>query len=113
MNKAFWNGPCLTWCSKKPAPPKKPKRSFTKAADKPALFTAIRRDAQAEQLPVSHLARRHRVSQATVRQALNSPTPPPRKKRPPIVGPAKERIGPLIDTILDEYAAAHTARAPP
>ncbi|MFC9329482.1 hypothetical protein [Kitasatospora sp. NPDC057015] len=35
---------------------KKPKRSFTKAADKPALFTAIRRYAQVEQLPVSHLA---------------------------------------------------------
>ncbi|WP_189316887.1 hypothetical protein [Streptomyces brasiliensis] len=96
----------------KPAPPKKPKRSFTKAADKPALFIAIRRDAQAEQLPVSHLARRHRVSQATVRQALNSPTPPPRKKRPPTVGPAKGRIGPLIDAILDEYAAAHAGQFP-
>ena len=97
---------------KKPAKPTKPKRSFTKAADKPALFAAIRRDAQAEQLAVSHLARRHHVSHATVRQALNSPTPPPRKKRPPIVGPAKGRIGPTIDAILDEYAAAHAGSLP-
>lgn len=96
----------------KPVERKKPKRSFTKAADKPALFAAIRRDAQAEQLPVSHLARRHHVSHATVRQALNSPTPPPRKKRPPTMGPAKGRIGPTIDAILDEYAAAHAGRFP-
>ncbi|MGW7343098.1 TniQ family protein [Streptomyces sp. NPDC054854] len=63
----------------KPASPKKPKRIFTKAADKPALFAAIRRDAEVERLPVSHLARRHRVSHASVRQALHSPMPPPRK----------------------------------
>jgi hypothetical protein len=92
--------------------PEKPKRSFTKTADKPALFAAIRKDAQTEQLPVSHLARRHRVSHATVRQALKSPTPPPRKKRPPIVGPAKERVGPTIDAILDEYATTHAGQLP-
>jgi len=92
--------------------PEKPKRSFTKTADKPALFAAIRKDAQTEQLPVSHLARRHRVSHATVRQALKSPTPPPRKKRPPIVGPAKERVGPTIDAILDEYATTHVGQLP-
>ncbi|MFG2525610.1 hypothetical protein [Streptomyces sp. NPDC048527] len=92
--------------------PAKPKRSFTKTADKPALFAAIREDAQAERLPVSHLARRHRVSHATVRQALKSPTPPPRKKRPPIVGPAKERVGPTIDAILDEYATTHAGQLP-
>lgn len=78
----------------KPAKPDKPRRRFTRAEDKPALFATIRKDAQAEQLPVSHLAKRHHVSHATVRQALKSPTPPPRKKRPPIVGPAKERVGP-------------------
>jgi hypothetical protein len=96
----------------RPPKPESPKRRFTKAADKPALFAAIRRDAQAEKLPISHLARRHHVSHATVRQALNSPTPPPRKKRPPIVGPAKGRIGPTIDVILDEYAAAHAGQLP-
>ncbi|WP_406510588.1 TniQ family protein [Streptomyces sp. NBC_00212] len=96
----------------KPAKPKKPKRSFTKAADKPVLFAAIRQDAEAERLPISHLARRHHVSHATVRQALNSPTPPPRKKPPPTMGPAKGRIGPTIDAILDEYAAAHAGRFP-
>ncbi|MCX5497935.1 TniQ family protein [Streptomyces sp. NBC_00053] len=92
--------------------PQKPKRSFTKSADKPALFAAIRRDAQAKQLPISHLAKRHHVSQATVRQALNSPTPPPRKKRPPIIGPAKERVGPTIDAILDEHATTHAGALP-
>lgn len=96
----------------KPTKPDKPRRRFTRAADKPALFAAIRRDAQAERLPISHLAKRHRVSPATVRQALNSPTPPPRKKRPPVVGPAKGRIGPTIDVIVDEYAAAHTGQLP-
>lgn len=88
------------------------RRDSTKSADKPALFAAIRRDAQAEQLPVTHLVRRHRVSHATVRQALNSPTPPPRKKRPPTVGPAKGRIRPVIDAILDEYAATHAYQFP-
>ena len=92
--------------------PDKPKRSFTKSADKPALFAAIRKDAQAEQLPVSHLAKRHHVSHAAVRQALKSPTPPPRKKRPSIVGPAKERVGPTIDAILDEHAATHAGQLP-
>ncbi|MCA1221896.1 TniQ family protein [Streptomyces sp. 8L] len=96
----------------KRAQPDKPKRRVTRLADKPALFAAIRKDAQAEQLPVSHLAKRHHVSQATVRQALKSPTPPPRKKRPPIVGPAKERVGPIIDAVLREYAAAHAGRFP-
>lgn len=92
--------------------PDRPKRRFTRSADKPALFAAIRKDAQAEQLPVSHLAKRHHVSHATVRQALKSPTPPPRKKRPPIVGPAKERVGPTIDAILDEYATIHAGQLP-
>jgi hypothetical protein len=92
--------------------PEKPRRRFTRSADKPALFAAIRRDAQAEKLPISQLAKRHHVSHATVRQALNSPTPPPRKQRAPIVGPAKERVGPTIDTILDEYAALHTNQLP-
>ncbi|MBD3008245.1 TniQ family protein [Streptomyces sp. 5-10] len=67
----------------KPAKPDKPRRRVTRAEDKPALFSAIRKDAQAEQLPVSHLARRHHVSHATVRQALKSPTPQPRKNDPP------------------------------
>lgn len=96
----------------KPAKPDKPRRRFTRAEDKPALFASIRKDAQAEQLPVSHLAKRHHVSHATVRQALKSPTPPPRKKRPPIVGPAKQRVGPTIDAILDEYANMHAGQLP-
>ncbi|MFE3768750.1 hypothetical protein [Streptomyces sp. NPDC059122] len=54
--------------------PDSPKHSFTKGADQPALFAAIRKDAQAKQLPVSHLAKRHHVNHATVRQALKSPT---------------------------------------
>lgn len=96
----------------KPAKPDKTRRRVTRAEDKPALLAATRKYAQAEQLPVSHLARRHHVSHATVRQALKSPTPPPRKKRPPIVGPAKERVGPTIDAILDEYATTHAGQLP-
>jgi hypothetical protein len=96
----------------KPTKPDRPKRRITRAEDKPALFAAIRRDAQAEQLPISHLARRHRVGHTMVRQALSSPTPPPRKKPPPAVGSAKGRIGPMIDTILEEHLAQNGGRTP-
>jgi transposase len=45
------------------------------------LFAAIRRDARVEGLSIRELARRHRVHRRTVRQALASATPPPRKPR--------------------------------
>lgn len=55
------------------------------------LFEQIRLDHDREELSIHALARRHRVHRRTVRQALESPLPPPRKKpgsRPaPILGP--------------------------
>jgi hypothetical protein len=92
--------------------PDKPKRRVTASADKPALFAAIRRDVQAGEQSVRKLAARHRVSPYMVRQALASPTPPPRKERAAIQGRAKGRVGPAIDVILDEYAATHAGQLP-
>lgn len=45
------------------------------------LFAAIRRDARVEGLSIRELARLHGVHRRTVRQALASATPPPRKTR--------------------------------
>ncbi|WP_127357131.1 hypothetical protein [Actinacidiphila soli] len=92
--------------------PDKPKRRVTTSADKPALFAAIRRDAQEGEKSVRQLAARHHVGPNMVRQALASPTPPPRKKSPAIEGRAKRRVGPVIDVILDEHAAAHAGQLP-
>jgi len=78
------------------------------------LFEAIRRDARREELSVRALADRHGVHRRTVRAALASATPPPRKPRrspAPKLDPAK----PFIDAILREDLTAprkqrHTAR---
>lgn len=79
-----------------------------------ALFEAIRRDSRREQLSIRELAVRHGVHRRTVRQALASPVPPPRRQRSfaaPKLDPAK----PLIDAMLREDLDAprkqrHTAR---
>jgi hypothetical protein len=98
---------------KRPRPASdKPKRRVTVSADKPALFGAIRRDAQAGEQSVRKLAAKHRVSPYLVRQALASPTPPQRKERAAIQGRAKGLVGPAIDVILDEYAATHAGELP-
>ncbi len=78
------------------------------------LFERIRREHQREGLSIRELARRHRVRRGTVRQALASPVPPPRKtpvRRAPKLDSAK----PLIDVMLREDLDAprkqrHTAR---
>jgi hypothetical protein len=59
-------------------PPRQPSRSITRAADKPGLFAAIRRDAE-DGHSIRALAARHRVHRRTIRQALAGPVPPPRK----------------------------------
>ena len=78
------------------------------------LFEAIRRDHRREELSIRQLAERHRVHRRTVRQALASAVPPPRKTRvfgAPVLDPVK----PLIDAMLRQDLDApkkqrHTAR---
>ena len=46
------------------------------------LFEMIRRDRRREQLSIRALADKHRVHRRTVREALASAVPPPRKSYP-------------------------------
>ena len=79
------------------------------------LFEQIRRDWRAGGSSVRELAVRHHVHRRTVRQALASAVPPPRKAYPPRPSPA---IGPYA-AVIDEWLLAdrdvprkqrHTAR---
>ena len=77
------------------------------------VFAAIRRDARVEELSIRELARRHHVGRATVRQALASPEPPPKKTRVRSA-PRLDRFKPAIDAMLREDLTAprkqrHTA----
>jgi len=78
------------------------------------LFEAIRRDHRREELSIRELAARHGVHRRTVRQALESAQPPPRKA-PERAAPKLELIAPLIDMMLRVDLDAprkqqHTAR---
>jgi hypothetical protein len=78
------------------------------------LFEAIRRDHRGEGLSIRELAGRHRVHRRTVRQALASAVPPPRKARV-FPAPALDPVKPLIDAMLRQDLDApekqrHTAR---
>ncbi len=78
------------------------------------LFAAIRRDARVEGLSIRALARRHGVGRRTVRQALPSAEPPPRKPRMR-TAPRLEPFKAAIDAMLIEDTTAprkqrHTAR---
>ena len=78
------------------------------------LFAAIRRDARVEELSIRELADRHRVHRRTVRQALGSALPPPRKT-PVRVSRRLEDHKPVIDGWLADDLDAprkqrHTAR---
>jgi transposase len=78
------------------------------------LFAAIRRDARREELSIRALADRHGVHRRTVRAALASALPPPRKQRV-AQAPKLDPVKPLIDEMLtaDLYAPRkqrHTAR---
>ena len=79
------------------------------------LFEQIRRDWRAGGSSIRELADRHHVHRRTVRQALASAVPPPRKTYPPRPRPA---IGPYA-AVIDEWLVAdrdvprkqrHTAR---
>jgi transposase len=64
------------------------------------LFEGIRRDRRVEGLSIRELAERHRVHRRTVRQALASAMPPPRKEYPPRPHPAIDSYAELIDAWL-------------
>lgn len=78
------------------------------------LYEAIRRDARREELSIRALSERHGVHRRTVRAALASAVPAPRKV-PVRVAPKLEAAKPLIDAMLVEDLTAwrkqqHTAR---
>jgi transposase len=78
------------------------------------IFEAIRRDREQDGLSIRELARRHRVHRRTVRQALESATPPARKspeRDRPVMGPYEELVRGWLRA--DEHAPKkqrHTAR---
>lgn len=77
------------------------------------VFEAIRRDHFREELSIRALADRHHVHRRTVRAALESSTPPPRKQRAS-PAPKLDPVKPLIDAMLREDLEAprkqrHTA----
>ncbi len=69
------------------------------------LFEAIRRDRRREGLSIRALANRYQVHRRTVRQALASPVPPPRKRRCK-AAPKLDPVKPLIDVMLREDLTA-------
>ena len=78
-----------------------------------ALFAAIRGDHR-QGLGVRALARKYGVHRRTVREALASPVPAPRKV-PVRSAPVREAVGPLIDAMLRQDLEAprkqqHTAK---
>jgi hypothetical protein len=82
-----------------PAQDPTPLRRHRRPVGKPALFAIIRQDAHDKGMSIRALADRHGVHRRTVRQALDSPAPPPRRKLPP----RRSRLDPFknaIDAIL-------------
>lgn len=78
------------------------------------LFAQIRRDARVEGLSVRALASKHKVHRRTVRQALESASPPPRKPREAVAW-RLEPFKAAVDAMLIEDTTAprkqrHTAR---
>lgn len=78
------------------------------------LFAAIRHDARVEGLSIRQLAEKHRVHRRTVRQALASALPPPRKipaRSAPRLDPFKAAIDGMLREDLDApRKQRHTAR---
>ena len=78
------------------------------------LFAAIRRDARVEECSIRELAERYHVHRRTVRQALTSAMPPPRKtpaRISPRLAPFKATIDGMLRGDLDApKKQRHTAR---
>ena len=79
------------------------------------LFEAIRRDHRREAVSIRELAERHGVHRRTVRQALASSVPPPRRAYPPRPRPAIDPWTTVVDgwLVADQTAPRkqrHTAR---
>jgi len=70
------------------------------ARSKVELFEQIRRDRRVEELSIRELAERHRVHRRTVRQALVSAVPPPRKAYACRSRPAIDPYVEVIDSWL-------------
>jgi transposase len=78
------------------------------------LFAAIRRDARVEGLGVRALSRKYGVHRRTVREALASAWPKPRKKLPPRwsrLDPFKSAIDQMLWADLDApHKQRHTSK---
>ncbi|WP_159083278.1 hypothetical protein [Streptomyces sp. P3] len=78
------------------------------------LFAAIRRDSRIEGLSIRALARKYDVHRRTVREALSSAWPAPRRKPPPRssrLDPFKPAIDQMLKTDLDApHKQRHTVK---
>jgi lambda repressor-like predicted transcriptional regulator len=80
--------------------PRQPARRHRLAAGKAELFTAIRHDHKVHGLSIRALAGRYQTHRRTVRQAITTGTPPPRREPPPRYAPALGPLRAIIDTMI-------------
>lgn len=76
------------------------------------IFEQIRRGRAREGLSIHELADRHHVHRRTVRQALSSALPPPRKSYPARARPAIEPWTQIIDRWLEDDKLAPRKQRP-